>query len=98
MKNFLLSLRFVIKRVFRLTAANIAWLICFAAVIAALTVVMAAVTEIRGSEDYPFYLATEPFLPVFLSFGLSSLYSDIYASVYIRTLSLIHISEPTRPY
>ena len=51
MKNFLLSLRFVIKRVFRLTAANIAWLICFAAVIAALTVVMAAVTEIRGSED-----------------------------------------------
>lgn len=36
MKNFLLSLRFVIKRVFRLTAANIAWLICFAAVIAAL--------------------------------------------------------------
>ena len=60
MKNFLLSLRFVIKRVFRLTAANIAWLICFAAVIAALTVVMAAVTEIRGSEDYPFYLATEP--------------------------------------
>lgn len=88
MKNFLLSLRFVIKRVFRLTAANIAWLICFAAVIAALTVVMAAVTEIRGSEDYPFYLATEPFLTVFLSFGLSSLYSDIYASVYIRTSGL----------
>lgn len=88
MKNFLLSLRFVIKRVFRLTAANIAWLICFAAVIAALTVVMAAVTEIRGSEDYPFYLATEPFLTVFLSFGLSSLYSDIYASVYIRTSRL----------
>ena len=49
MKNFLLSLRFVIKRVFRLIAANIAWLICFAAVIAALTVVMAAVTEIRVS-------------------------------------------------
>ncbi len=88
MKNFLLSLRFVIKRVFRLIAANIAWLICFAAVIAALTVVMAAVTEIRGSEDYPFYLATEPFLTVFLSFGLSSLYSDIYASVYIRTSGL----------
>lgn len=88
MKNFLLSLRFVIKRVFRLTAANIAWLIYFAAVIAALTVVMAAVTETRGSDDYPFYLVTEPFLTVFLSFGLSSLYSDIYASVYIRTSGL----------
>ena len=72
MKNFLLSLRFVIKRVFRLTAANIAWLICFAAVIAALTVVMAAVPETRGSEDYPFYLSTVPFLTVFLFFGLSS--------------------------
>lgn len=88
MKNFLLSLRFVIKRVFRLTAANIACLICFAAVIAALTVAMAAVTETRGSDDYPFYLVTEPFLTVFLSFGLSSLYSDIYASVYIRTSRL----------
>lgn len=83
MKNFLLSLKFIIKRVFRLTAANIAWLICFATVIAALTVVMAAVPETRGSEDYPFYLATVPF-----SFGLSSLYSDIYASVYIRTSGL----------
>lgn len=88
MKNFLLSLKFIIKRVFRLTAANIAWLICFAAIIAALTVVMAAVPEIRGSEDYPFYLATVPFLTVFLSFGSSSLYSDIYASVYIRTSGL----------
>lgn len=88
MKNFLLSLRFVIKRVFRLTAANIAWLICFAAVIAALTVVMAAVPETRGSEDYPFYLSTVPFLTVFLFFGLSSLYLDIYASVYIRTSEL----------
>lgn len=88
MKNFLLSLRFVIKRVFRLTAVNIAWLICFAAVIAALTVVMAAVPETRGSEDYPFYLSTVPFLTVFLFFGLSSLYSDIYASVYIRTSRL----------
>lgn len=88
MKSFLLSLRFIIKRVFRLTAANIAWLICFAAVIAALTVVMAAVPETRGSEDYPFYLATVPFLTVFLFFGLSSLYSDIYASVYIRTSGL----------
>lgn len=88
MKNFLLSLKFIIKRVFRLTAANIAWLIYFAAVIAALTVVMAAVPETRGSEDYPFYLSTVPFLTVFLFFGLSSLYSDIYASVYIRTSGL----------
>lgn len=88
MKNFLLSLKFIIKRVFRLTAANIAWLIWFAAVIAALTVVMAAVPETRGSEDYPFYLSTVPFLTVFLFFGLSSLYSDIYASVYIRTSGL----------
>lgn len=88
MKNFLLSLKFIIKRVFRLTAANIAWLICFAAVIAAVTVVMAAAPETRGSEDYPFYLATVSFLTVFLSFGLSSLYSDIYASVYIRTSGL----------
>ena len=47
MKNFLLSLKFIIKRVFRLTAANIAWLIYFAAVIAALTVVMEAVKIIR---------------------------------------------------
>ena len=45
MKNFLLSLRFVIKRVFRLTAANIAWLICFAAVIVAVTVGMAVAPE-----------------------------------------------------
>lgn len=59
-----------------------------AAVIAALTVVMAAVPETRGSEDYPFYLSTVPFLTVFLFFGLSSLYSDIYASVYIRTSRL----------
>lgn len=88
MKNFLLSLKFIIKRVFRLTAANIAWLICFAAVIAALTVGMAVAPEIRGSEDYPFYLATVPFLTVFLFFGLSSLYSDIYVSVYIRTSRL----------
>lgn len=88
MKNFLLSLKFIIKRVFRLTAANIAWLICLAAVIAALTVAMATVPETRGSDDYPFYLATVPFLTVFLFFGLSSLYSDIYASVYIRTSRL----------
>lgn len=88
MKNFLLSLKFIIKRVFRLTAANIAWLICFAAVIAALTVVMAVVPEIRGSEDYPFYLTTVPFITVLLFFGVSSLYSDIYVSVYIRTSRL----------
>jgi hypothetical protein len=88
MKNFLLSLKFIIKRVFRLTGANIACLICFAAVIAALTVAMATVPEIRGSEDYLFYLSTVPFMTVFLSFGLSSLYSDIYASVYIRTSRL----------
>lgn len=88
MKNFLLSLRFVIKRVFRLTAVNIVWLICFAAVIAALTVGMAAVPETRGSEDYPFYLTTVPFITVLLFFGVSSLYSDIYVSVYIRTSRL----------
>lgn len=88
MKNFLLSLKFIIKRVFRLTGANIAWLICFAAVIAALTVVMAAVPETRGSDDYPFYLTTVPFITVLLFFGVSSLYSDIYVSVYIRTSRL----------
>lgn len=88
MKNFLLSLRFVIKRVFRLTAANIAWLICFAAVIVAVTVGMAVAPEIRGSEDYPFYLTTVPFITVLLFFGVSSLYSDIYVSVYIRTSRL----------
>lgn len=88
MKNFLLSLRFVIKRVFRLTAVNIVWLICFAAVIVAVTVGMAVAPEIRGSEDYPFYLATVPFITVLLFFGVSSLYSDIYVSVYIRTSRL----------
>lgn len=88
MKNFLLSLRFVIKRVFRLTAVNIVWLICFAAVIVAVTVGMAVAPEIRGSEDYPFYLTTVPFITVLLFFGVSSLYSDIYASVYIRTSGL----------
>lgn len=88
MKNFLLSLRFVIKRVFRLTAVNIVWLICLAAVIVALTVVMAVAPEIRGSEDYPFYLTAVPFITVLLFFGVSSLYSDIYVSVYIRTSRL----------
>ena len=88
MKNFLLSLRFVIKRVFRLTGANIAWLICFAAVIVAVTVGMAVAPEIRGSDDYPFYLTTVPFITVLLFFGVSSLYSDIYVSVYIRTSRL----------
>lgn len=88
MKNFLLSLRFVIKRVFRLTAVNIVWLICFAAVIVAVTVGMAVAPEIRGSDDYPFYLTTVPFITVLLFFGVSSLYSDIYVSVYIRTSRL----------
>lgn len=88
MKSFLLSLRFVIKRVFRLTAVNIVWLICFAAVIVAVTVGMAVAPEIRGSEDYPFYLTTVPFITVLLFFGVSSLYSDIYVSVYIRTSGL----------
>ena len=88
MKSFLLSLRFVIKRVFRLTAINIVWLICFAAVIVAVTVGMAVAPEIRGSEDYPFYLTTVPFITVLLFFGVSSLYSDIYVSVYIRTSRL----------
>ena len=67
MKSFLLSLRFVIKRVFRLTAANIAWLICFAAVIVAITVGMAVAPEIRGSDDYPFYLTTVPFIRASIS-------------------------------
>ena len=84
MKSFLLSLRFVIMRVFRLTALNIVWL----AVIVAGTVGMAVVPEIRGSEDYPFYLTTVPFIAMLLSFGLSALYSDIYVSVYIRTSRL----------
>lgn len=88
MKNFLLSLKFIIKRVFRLTAVNIVWLICFAAVIVAITVGMAVAPEIRGSEDYPFYLTTVPFITVLLFFGVSSLYSDIYVSVYIRTSRL----------
>lgn len=85
MKNFLLSLKFIIKRVFRLTAYNIVWLICFAAVIVAITIGMAVAPEIRGSDDYPFYLTTVPFITVLLFFGVSSLYSDIYVSVYIRT-------------
>lgn len=88
MKSFLLSLRFIIKRVFRLTAVNIVWLICFAAVFVAVTVGMAVAPEIRGSDDYPFYLTTVPFITVLLFFGVSSLYSDIYVSVYIRTSRL----------
>lgn len=88
MKSFLLSLRFIIKRVFRLTAVNIVRLICFAAVIVAVTVGMAVAPEIRGSDDYPFYLTTVPFITVLLFFGVSSLYSDIYVSVYIRTSRL----------
>lgn len=49
---------------------------------------MAVAPEIRGSEDYPFYLTTVPFITVLLFFGVSSLYSDIYVSVYIRTSRL----------
>ena len=40
MKNFLLSLKFIIKRVFRLTAANIAWLIVTALIVAIGTAAM----------------------------------------------------------
>ena len=60
----------------------------FAAVIVAVTVGMAVAPEIRGSDDYPFYLTTVPFITVLLFFGVSSLYSDIYVSVYIRTSRL----------
>ena len=42
----------------------------------------------RGDYDYQFYLMMLPYLLVFLSFGLSSAYSDVYASVYIRTSGL----------
>lgn len=49
---------------------------------------MAVAPEIRGSDDYPFYLTTVPFITVLLFFGVSSLYSDIYVSVYIRTSRL----------
>ena len=88
MKNFLLSLRFVIKRVFRLTAANIAWLIVTAVIVAIGTEAMALEPVARGDYDYQFYLMMLPFLSVFFSFGLSALYLDIYASVYIRTSRL----------
>ena len=88
MKNFLLSLRFVIKRVFRLTAANIAWLIATALIVAIGTEAMALEPVARGDYDYQFYLMMLPYLLVFLSFGLSSTYSDVYASAYIRTSRL----------
>lgn len=88
MKNFLLSLRFIIKRVFRLTGANIAWLIVTALTVAIGTESMGVEPVARGDYDYQFYLMMLPYLLVFLSFGLSSAYSDVYASVYIRTSGL----------
>lgn len=88
MKNFLLSLRFIIKRVFRLTGANIAWLIVTALIVAIGTESMGVEPVARGDYDYQFYLTTVPFITVLLFFGVSSLYSDIYVSVYIRTSRL----------
>lgn len=88
MKNFLLSLKFIIKRVFRLTGANIAWLIVAAVIVAIGTEAMALEPVARGDYDYQFYLMMLPFLSVFLSFGLSSMYLDVYASAYIRTSRL----------
>lgn len=88
MKNFLLSLRFIIKRVFRLTGANIAWLIVTALIVAIGTESMGVEPVARGDYDYQFYLMMLPYQLVFLSFGLSSAFSDVYASVYIRTSRL----------
>lgn len=88
MKNFLLSLRFVIKRVFRLTAYNIVWLIVTALIVAIGTAAMGVEPVARGDYDYQSYLMMLPYWLVFLSFGLSSMYSDVYASVYIRTSGL----------
>lgn len=88
MKDFLLSIKFIIKRVFRLTGTNIAWLIATAFIVVIGTVAMALEPVARGDYDYQFYLMMLPFLSVFLSFGLSSVYSDVYASVYIRTSRL----------
>ena len=88
MKDFLLSLKFILKRVFRLTGTNIAWLIATAFIVVIGTDAMALEPVARGDYDYQFYLMMLPFLSVFLSFGLSSVYSDVYASVYIRTSRL----------
>lgn len=88
MKDFLLSLKFIIKRVFRLTGANIAWLIVTALIVAIGTESMGVEPVARGDYDYQFYLMMLPYLLVFLSFGLSSMYSDVYASAYIRTSRL----------
>lgn len=87
MKDFLLSLKFIIKRVFRLTGTNIG-LIATTFIVVIGTVAMALEPVARGDYDYQFYLMMLPFLSVFLSFGLSSVYSDVYASVYIRTSRL----------
>lgn len=65
MKNFLLSLRFVIKRVFRLTGANIAWLIVTALIVAIGTESMGVEPVARGDYDYQFYLMMLPYLLVF---------------------------------
>ncbi len=88
MKDFLLSLKFILKRVFRLTGTNIAWLIATAFIVVIGTAAMALELVARGDYDYQFYLMMLPFLTVFLSFGSSSVYSDVYASVYIRTSRL----------
>ena len=88
MKNFLLSLKFIIKRVFRLTAYNIVWLIVTALIVAIGTAAMGVEPVARGDYDYQSYLMMLPYWLVFLSFGLSSMYSDVYASVYIRTSGL----------
>lgn len=88
MKDFLLSLKFILKRVFRLTGTNIAWLIATAFIVVIGTVAMALEPVARGDYDYQFYLMMLSFLLVFLSFGVSSVYSDVYASVYIRTSRL----------
>lgn len=56
MKNFLLSLKFIIKRVFRLTAANIAWLIVTALIVAIGTAAMGVEPVARGDYDYQSYL------------------------------------------
>ena len=51
MKDFLLSLKFIIKRVFRLTGANIAWLIATAFIVVIGTVAMALEPVARGDYD-----------------------------------------------
>lgn len=83
MKNFLLSLKFIIKRVFRLTGANIAWLIATALIVAIGTEAMGVEPVARGDYDYQFYLMMLPYLLVFFL-------SDYRRS--IRTFMQVHIS------